>query len=766
MMTLRPWSALFLTLLGPAAVGADAGPSRTVPVEGLVAYAEFDGLDSRPEAWKASEAYALLNQTPAGAMTADVARQVAARLLRKVPGAKLSGTEATALAEHVARRGFVAAAHVRGDAGLSATVVVPKAGDKENRPRFERLFRPMVESKNGRIRRLRGREIYQYVGDQAAKEKTPDPAAVLSWWFEKDDLIVVHAPGAKDEKNLNAVLDALDGKTPNASTHPARAAALAEGRDVAGFEPNGLFFIEPGKEGEFRKLVARVYENPYTRFERDRAKTMASWAHPEPPTPPAPALAPTPAPTPAEYFRKTPPPIPGAEPAPTAAPEVKPTVPSDVVVLPDRPPQAPESKPSAVPPEPPALVELPVPAAPQPLPDLNPDPLKVLGVDNISRVVGRWGFHKNALFSVVRVEAPPPRKGGFAWFNAKPFRKDKLPPIPSAAGGFAVVSFDAEKACNEAIFAAKTLIPGAAGPIETVENGVREITGLAKVGDLLKGVGPTWSLVIIRDELREGHSVLAAVAGLENPDAFAKGLDALVTRVNRTLRDRDARADDSNRNEREDPPILAWERLPAPERGYRLASPAGLVTWLEPGNGPTILVGKSSVAFAMASDIARAALSDQGPAADRGKPSAEMLAAFPDDLIMLAVIDPGESPWPAFFAQLPETTQLLSGLLSEAWEEEGFPTVDLLGLMGVPGPGGFRLRVDPEKSPSEDQIRAHLFPTVTAVSRDDRGYRLFVREAFPLACPPATGAGIKWNVEWGKEGFKRTVKFYAGVHLK
>ena len=43
---------------------------------------------------------------------------------------------------------------------------------------------------------------------------------------------------------LNAVLDAIEAKRPNASTHRGYVAAREEGGDIAGFEPTGLFFVE------------------------------------------------------------------------------------------------------------------------------------------------------------------------------------------------------------------------------------------------------------------------------------------------------------------------------------------------------------------------------------------------------------------------------------------------------------------------------------------------------------------------------------------
>ena len=58
---------------------------------------------------------------------------------------------------------------------------------------------------------------------------------------------------------LTAVLDVLEGKQPNVTTHPAYVAAISEGKDIKGFESDGLFFIDPGAKGG---LFGRLLEGP------------------------------------------------------------------------------------------------------------------------------------------------------------------------------------------------------------------------------------------------------------------------------------------------------------------------------------------------------------------------------------------------------------------------------------------------------------------------------------------------------------------------
>ncbi len=49
--------------------------ARYVPRQDLVFFLEFDGLDSRCAAWRASAAYKLLNETKLGALIEDLAAQ-------------------------------------------------------------------------------------------------------------------------------------------------------------------------------------------------------------------------------------------------------------------------------------------------------------------------------------------------------------------------------------------------------------------------------------------------------------------------------------------------------------------------------------------------------------------------------------------------------------------------------------------------------------------------------------------------------------------
>ena len=109
--TARPFlRAAILTLLvagSGLAWGEPPEPlARYIPAEGLAALVEHDGLGAHPEAWKASAAYKMLNETTLGAMLEDILAQVADRALQSGAGAPVSGKELVMLLSHLADKGF------------------------------------------------------------------------------------------------------------------------------------------------------------------------------------------------------------------------------------------------------------------------------------------------------------------------------------------------------------------------------------------------------------------------------------------------------------------------------------------------------------------------------------------------------------------------------------------------------------------------------------------------------------------------------------
>ena len=447
------------------------------------------------------------------------------------------------------------------------------------------------------------------------------------------------------------MLDAIEGKRPDASAHPGRAAALAEGREIAGFEPDGLFFIEAPK-GE---LLAAL-----------------------------------------------------TGPGIKAVPGLPLPVPVAKIVAPEQ---------------------------------AQLDELKALGLDAVKRVVGRWGFHGKALWTDLRVEAPAPRKGLLALLDGPTFRKDRLPAIPKGAGAFAVGALDPVGKLDAAVALVGTVEPDAKKELNAAiaegEKAVRDATGVRLREDLLGRLRPMWCVYAAPgglDGTEPEKAAPVAILAIDDADAFGKTLDTLAARGNAFLRSMEGLAAGAA-----DPPSIAMVPLPAPERGYRLTSPSGLILWLRACE-PTIALGKSSVVIAANSAQARAAIAAESGAGPRWTPNGELARAFeclPTDLAFLWVGNPNDSSWPDVLSNLPAMVQFLGNFLDSGDAPAEDPSQLARLILGVPRPGGFRVRVDRTKMVDARAIRDRLFPSVLAASVDARGLRIIAREAFPFACSGA-----------------------------
>src|SRR5262249_4251314 len=131
---------------------------------------------------------------------------------------------------------------------------------------------------------------------------------------------------------------------------------------------------------------------------------------------------------------------------------------------------------------------------------------------------------------------------------------------------------------------------------------------------------------------------------------------------------------------------------------------------------------------------------------------------LPAKLTFLSVGDPRSSSVPGLIAGLPGYVQLLCTGLGGAGEPIAGAEPDFLTIVGIPGAGQFRLRIDPDKVPREEDLRSHLFPSVLAASVDARGIRFLGREAFPLACT-GNGASLKSKAKWSNtKGLQRSLE--------
>lgn len=225
----------------PAAPAAESSaPTAAIPLahfvprEKLIVYAEFAGLDAYADAWKKTAAYRMLNSTPLGEMLEQVATQLLDKLLEQAPGRKPGGADLVALCKSAARSGWVLAVNAgpKANGPPVGALVLRGAASKENKPLSSRLLgsmmgaeaKPRIERKSGRVLVIVPSGI------------TPDGGWV--WWPEKNDLVI----GFFHPSNAEAILAAIDGKSPSAADHDVlKQLARPEGS----FQPLMTALIDP-----------------------------------------------------------------------------------------------------------------------------------------------------------------------------------------------------------------------------------------------------------------------------------------------------------------------------------------------------------------------------------------------------------------------------------------------------------------------------------------------------------------------------------------
>ncbi len=214
--------------------GKSAPLARYFPAEDLVAYGEFDGLDAHSEAWKKSSTYRLLNETSTGALLEATLTELLEKLLDSVPPDEKKPTtaEITAVVDHLMRSGFAFGINRKAGEAKPYLVglVLRGAAKGEARAPIARLidaanFAPMKA------------ESATKPGDRKVIVVSDPSGSGFSWWSEGDDL----AFSIVMPKGADAMIDALDGRRPNALENPGRRELAGR---VDGFEPIGLGYFD------------------------------------------------------------------------------------------------------------------------------------------------------------------------------------------------------------------------------------------------------------------------------------------------------------------------------------------------------------------------------------------------------------------------------------------------------------------------------------------------------------------------------------------
>jgi hypothetical protein len=231
-----------LASVAPAVAQGPTPLSDYVPGEGVVFYAEFQGVDTHADAWKRSSAYKILNDTPTGSMFEDVMAQLLTQTILKTAKVKITGPEAVTLIKHVGQHGAVLSAFGKADAPGDQPGVLAVRGvfkNKETRPIVARLLNSAVDPKAKP-------KIVEVAGHKIVIQKNQGKGQFMGWWVDdvrKEDLVLI--PPVSTEaaviKIAGMVFATLDNKGQSVTNHPIRA-ALAKPED--GFVPVGLAFID------------------------------------------------------------------------------------------------------------------------------------------------------------------------------------------------------------------------------------------------------------------------------------------------------------------------------------------------------------------------------------------------------------------------------------------------------------------------------------------------------------------------------------------
>ncbi len=177
-----------------------------------------------------------------------------------------------------------------------------------------------------------------------------------------------------------------------------------------------------------------------------------------------------------------------------------------------------------------------------------------LGLDGIKRFEYRWGFHGDAIFSIVGAQAPAPRRGMLTLFDQPRLDLRNLPPLPGGLADFTVVSLDLSALAVRLrmLLAAAVTSSGHPEPpaADDVATALRRLLGVSLEDEVLAHLGTRFTFYNVATKVNGPSHVLESVAlGLfrapkmvlvaevKNRDALVKPLEKLVDRANDGLRD-------------------------------------------------------------------------------------------------------------------------------------------------------------------------------------------------------------------------------------
>ena len=394
-----------------------------------------------------------------------------------------------------------------------------------------------------------------------------------------------------------------------------------------------------------------------------------------------------------------------------------------------------------------------------------------LGLNEVKGLIVRFGFQGEAFLTDWRIEAASPRKGVNAWFDQPTFRKNQLPTLPQAVATFAVGSIDLDKMFQSMVDLGSSLDPSVGDDPRQLETIVHDQTNAQFREDILKFLGPTFCVYMTParpgdHEPRDKSDPMAYVclAAVKDAVAFGNVLDKMVAQAD--ANQVPGHGDGAKKMAAKKSPSSFLERLPSPQKAYRLTSSAAGVLGLGEGVRPTIMIGKSFVTVAANPELAREALAAESRQDKRWKPTGKLANAFdgmPSELTFLAVADHRGSQVPQWLAELPSLTQILVNMSEEVDLDNASPW-SLLDMFCLPRPGRFQAKIDRSEVPDADDLRPFLFPSVLGATVDERGYRFISRATFPLALL-ANEAVINYYFWLGWTNFEG-LRFEESLHFR
>jgi len=320
----------------------------------------------------------------------------------------------------------------------------------------------------------------------------------------------------------------------------------------------------------------------------------------------------------------------------------------------------------------------------------------------------RWGFERDALKTVIRLDAPQPRKGALSLVDQPTFRIEELPPMPPEVESFLALSIDGAGLLGQIEALLDEFQDGmGAQLIGEAKAAVKKRTGLDLEDEMLARIGPRmtfYTLPRAEAQGRGSNPIAGMMANLgiqnfgatievKNAETFASVLGALVNTANQqfeALMPRlrpEAPADEEpparaggrpggsyggappgaarrgrNRNQDEDaePEVPKFKLMVMNPRTYMLELPQGIVALT--GLRPTMTLGSNHLIIASNPALARQIREMEGdPDAPRWEPRgavADRLADLPGGLTMLSLQDTSRE-LPETLASLPQTIETL-----------------------------------------------------------------------------------------------------------